>query len=270
MKHSYEEIRSAMFDVLAENASTSHPLDQYHNLKIETGRRLDFLDGTPPRRHSSNPADTALSHEDAETFREAFWDLFRFGVITLGKNESNQNFPCFRLTKLGERAANEGDIYFVVNTEDFEKRIRKEIPNIDDTTILYLRESFQAFRSGCLISSAVTLGVAAEHIFQVLLDHLESAPNHTTRFKKAFSERTILKKIDGFTKIAHPDIPSYPKELKESFYTHFLGIQSIIRVCRNDSGHPTGKIIDREQAFVNQRLFIPFGKTIHQLIDYYK
>ena len=270
MSHSYEEIRSATFEVLSGRASTSYLLDQYSHLKIEVGKALDEYDKLPPKQPCSYPADSALTKEDAETLREVFWDLFRQGILTLGKDEINNAFPFFRVTSYGVKAVREGDTYFISDTTVFEQRVKSEIPNIDDISILYLKESFQAFRSGCLISSAVMLGVAAEHLFQLLLDQLESNPNYSSKFRSVFRERAILRKIDKFKAIIANDKALFSQDIRESFDTQFLGIQSMIRIYRNESGHPTGKIIDREQAFVNLRLFIPFGKMVHYLLNHYK
>ena len=79
-----------------------------------------------------------------------------------------------------------------------------------------------------------------------------------------------MKKIDKFKAIITPEKATFSQDVKESFDTQFLGIQSLIRIYRNESGHPTGKVIDREQAFVNLRLFIPFAKTVHSLMEHYK
>lgn len=270
MSHSYEEIRSATFEVLSGRAGAIHSLDQYWHLKIEVGKVLDKYDNLPPKPASSYPADSAITEADAEILREVFWDLFRQGILTIGKDESNNAFPFFRVTSFGAKAVREGDTYFISDTAVFEQRVRSEIPNVDDISVLYLKESFQAFRSGCLISSAVMLGVAAEHLFQLLLDQLESDPNQSSRFSSVFQQRTILKRIEKFKNIIAADKASFREDTRESFDTQFLGIQSIIRIYRNESGHPTGKVIDREQAFVNLRLFIPFGKMIHYLMNYYK
>lgn len=270
MNHSYEEIRSAAFDVLAGRGHAQHSLDQYPHLKIEVGKVIDEYDQTPPKPPSSHPADSALNKADSEILREVFWDLFRQGIVTLGKDEINNTFPCFLLTSFGKKAVSEGDVYFITDTTEFERRIKDEIPKIDDVSLIYLKESFQAFRSGCLVSSAVTLGVAAEHMFQLLLDQLESNAEQAVRFKNVFKERTILRKIDKFKGVIASEKASFPQDLRESFDTQFLGVQSLIRIYRNESGHPTGRIIDREQAFVNLRLFLPFGKMVHCLMKYYE
>ena len=87
MSHSYEEIRSATFEVLSGRVKTTYSLNQYQNLKIEVGKVLDAYDKLQPKPPSRYPADDALTKEDAETLREVFWDLFRQGILTLGKDE---------------------------------------------------------------------------------------------------------------------------------------------------------------------------------------
>jgi hypothetical protein len=270
MRHSYEEIRAAAFQVLSERTRATHSLDEYPHLKIEVGKVLDAYDKVPAKLPRSYPADDALSREDAESLREVFWDLFRQGILTLGKDEGNNTFPFFRITSFGAKAVQDGDIYFISDTTAFEQQVRGEIPDIDAISLLYLKESFQAFRSGCLLSSAVMLGVTAEHLFELLLDQLTSDPKHSPRFSSVFKERSILSKIDKFKIVIAADKTSFPKDVKETFDTQFLGIQSIIRTYRNESGHPTGRVIDRDQAFINLRLFIPFGKMVHQLMKHYK
>ena len=56
--------------------------------------------------------------------------------------------------------------------------------------------------------------------------------------------------------------------MKEDLDTNFSGILSIIRNFRNQSGHPSGKIIDREQAYILLQLFPPYCKKMYQLMDF--
>jgi hypothetical protein len=65
-------------------------------------------------------------------------------------------------------------------------------------------------------------------------------------------------------------IKSIPAEIREDLDTHFAGILSVIRTFRNQSGHPTGKIIDREQTFVLLQLVIPYSKKLYQLMVFFK
>ena len=81
--------------------------------------------------------------------------------------------------------------------------------------------------------------------------------------------RTVLQKINKFKNILDQQLHNLPAEVKEDLDTNFAAILSVIRTFRNQSGHPTGKIIDREQAYVLLQLFIPYAKKMYQLMDYY-
>jgi hypothetical protein len=140
---------------------------------------------------------------------------------------------------------------------------------IDDVTVLYLKEAMQSFRTGCVLASTVMLGVATEHTFLLLVDTIENNATHAPTFASVGHQRTVLQKVNKFRNIMDQELRGLPAETKEDFDTHFAGILSIIRTFRNQAGHPTGKIIDREQAYVLLQLFIPYCKKMYQLMAHY-
>jgi hypothetical protein len=233
------------------------------------GKALRDRDGAPEPAPGAYPADSALDNADADLFLEVFWDLFRDGVITLGLNDSNKEFPFFRVTARGRNLLGGGGEYFLYDVSGFEKQIKAEIPDIDPTTLLYLKEALQAFRSGCILASTVMLGVATEHTFLLLLETIDQNEAHSATFASIAKERGILRKINRFKNIIEQNKKTVPRDLLEDFDTHFLGIQSLIRGFRNESGHPSGKVIEREQAFVNLQLFVSFGRKVYQFIKHY-
>lgn len=144
------------------------------------------------------------------------------------------------------------------------------MPNVNDVTLQYLKEAMQAFRSGCILSATVMLGVATEHTFLLLLEVLEGNATHQKTFAAVFPERTVLQKFNKFRNILDTMLKTLPAEIKEDLDTHFAGILSVIRTFRNQSGHPTGKIMDREQTFVLLQLFITYCKKQYQLMQFFK
>lgn len=272
MSHSPEEIRAAALDVLAGRVPCSYVLNEYPHLKIGVGSALRERDGLPPATPTTYPADSALEREDADTFLEVFWDLFRDGIITLGydSSASRSNFPFFRVTSRGKRVLSGENSYFLHDVTRFESQVRAEIPEIDQTSLIYLKEALQAFRAGCILSSTVMLGVATEHTFLLLLETIAQNTTRASTFASVQEERTTLRKINKFKSIIDQTRRSFPQGLLEDFDTHFLAIQSLIRTFRNEAGHPTGKLIDREQAFINLQLFIPFGRKAYELIAHFK
>lgn len=271
MDHSFEEIRSVALDLLAGRERTSDELSQYQSLLVAIAQVFERREGNPHQRsyQGGGMFGPSLSANDRELFLEVFWALFREGIITLGLNDSNREFPFFRVTEYGRRIVAHGQAYFFHDVSSYERLVRSEIPAIDETTVLYLKEAMQSFRAGCVLAATVMLGVATEHTFLLLLEKIEENPSHSATFANVANERTILQKVNKFKNILDQQTRSLSPDLREDLDTHFAGILSIIRTFRNQSGHPTGKIMDREQAYVLLQLFIPYCKKMYQLRTHY-
>ena len=270
MNHTYEEIRNATLDILAGRETSSYDSSQYSHLLIGVAEVFQRREGTRPAQHSIlSSGEGRLSAPDAELFLEVFWDLFRHGIITLGCNDSNREFPFFRVSSFGRRILEEHQAYFFHDVSSYTKLLTDAVPNLDPVTLLYLQESMQAFKAGCLLSSSVMLGVAAEHTFLLLIEAIEQNPTHSSTFAAVSKLRMILPKLNKFKSILDQQLTSLPAEIKEDLDTHFAGIMSIIRNFRNQSGHPSGHLIDREQAYILLQLFVPYCKKMYQLKAFY-
>jgi len=269
MQHSYEEIRAAALDILSgreKNLPYDHT--QFGNLGIGVAEVFARREepGVPP--FGSRSAHH-LSSADGEIFLEVFWDLFREGVITLGLNDMNKEFPFFRLSRLGKRLIENQDTYFFHDVGTYSALLQSQIPKIDAVTLLYVKEALQAFRAGCLLSSTVMLGVATEHTFNLVLEAADKS-QHSREFASANKERSMLARLDKFRRILDQKRKSLPQGVREDLDTNFSGLQSIIRNFRNQSGHPTGQIVEREQVYVLLNLFVPYCRKMYQLIEYFK
>jgi hypothetical protein len=265
MNHTYEEIRQCILDVLAGRERGRYGFTQYRNLQITVAEV--FLRRENPSR--SIQGESRLSPDDQDLFLEVFWDLFRQGIITLGLNDANPDFPFFRVSSTGSKILSGQEPYFFHDLSSYEKVIKESIPNINSITLIYLKEAMQSFLSGCMLASSVMLGVAVEHSFLQLLETIEHNNRHSEIYKNSFAQRTILQKFNKFRNITDQNIKALPSELKEDLDTNMSGILSMIRNFRNESGHPSGKIIGREQCYVLLHLFIPCCKKIYDLIDFF-
>lgn len=268
MPHSYEELRAAALDILAGREQVPYQPNQYEHLSLGLGQVFARREGRIQPGHFG--ATYPLDAQDLELLLELFWDLFRQGIISLGANDANRQFPFFHLTRLGHQLAQGQEAYFFHDVSSYEAAIRREVPAIDATTLVYLKEAMQAFRAGCMLSATVMLGVSTEHSFELLVDHLENHQVHKVTFAPVFAERGLLRRFNKCRSIIDSQAKALPPAIKEDLDTHFAGILSVIRTYRNESGHPTGKIIDREQTFVLLQLFIPYCKKQYQLLEHFK
>lgn len=268
MDHSYEEIRDVVLDLLSGRVDeTKYGLNQFENMLRSVAEVFQRRGSSQELNRNS---EALLTVADRELGRDVFWDLFRVGIITLGSNDNNREFPFFRISHYGQKVLEEEESYFFYDVSSYEKAIKKEVPKIDGKTLVYLKEAMQAFRAGCLLSSSVMLGVATEHTFLLLIETIEGSEKHQSIATAVNKERGILQKVNKFKNRVGQEIKTLPAEVKEDLDTHFAGILSVIRIYRNESGHPSGKIIDREQMYVLLNLFISYCKKMYQLIDHYR
>jgi hypothetical protein len=264
MDHSYEEIRAAALDVLAGREQVPYEPSQYQHISIGVAEVFARRE-RPVSETTGSRQPFHLSPADRELFLEVFWDLFRQGIITLGLNDSNREFPFCRLSRLGQRLVSNQDTYFFHDVSSYTKWLQQAVPSVDPVTLLYVQEALQAFRSGCILSSTVMLGVATEHTFLQVLEAAEQSPTHSKDFAPAAKERMILHKLNKFKSVLDRKFGDLTPEIREDLDTQFAGILSIIRAFRNQAGHPTGRIVDREQAYVLLQLFIPYCRKMYLL-----
>jgi len=264
MDHSFEEIRKIAIHLLSGRETHKWDLTQYENFKLSIAEFIGKREGI-----QSNGRSYTLSEKDKDLCLEIFWDLFRQGVITLGLDDNNRAFPFFRISSFGKKILDNETVYFFHDLSSYEKLILEEIPDIDDTTRLYLKEAMQAFFVECRLSSSVLLGVAIENALECLYDSINANVKYKDHFKKVRDERSLLSRFNKFKNKLTEINKELPPEIRSDLDTNLSMIVSIIRNYRNESGHPSGKIISREQCYVNLQLFIPCCKKIYELKKFF-
>jgi hypothetical protein len=206
-----------------------------------------------------------LHPHDAELVRDVFWDLFRQGFITLGMNDGNPQWPFFRLSHFGENTLKTQSPYGFHDTGSFLTLVRAEVPDISPEAVTYLTEAVSAFYAGCLLASCVMLGVAAEAEFLRLAEVASNNPTRGQIFSVVNKQVPIRQKLAKFQECLRPLIPRLPYQATEDLDTNFVMIQSVLRIARNDAGHPTGSTPRREQVYVYLQLFVPFARQLMRL-----
>ncbi|HEY6346904.1 MAG TPA: hypothetical protein VIY49_35900 [Bryobacteraceae bacterium] len=180
VQHTYEELRDTVVDILLKRAVVAYEPSQWRELQAAVAEVFSKKEnpagaarGYPPPR---------LHPNDAELVRDVFWDLFRQGFITLGLNDSNEQWPWFRLSHLGERALKTQSPYRFHDTNSFLALVQREVPDISSEASIYLAEAVTAFYAGCSLASCVMLGVAAEAEFLRLAEVTINSQDHGQRF----------------------------------------------------------------------------------------
>jgi hypothetical protein len=65
------------------------------------------------------------------------------------------------------------------------------------------------------------------------------------------------------------DLGSIPLNLSKNIELNITAILQIIRLTRNDPGHPKGKRIEQEDWYQNLVIYANAHRKLHQLKDYF-
>ena len=261
-QHGYEELRVLVVDELL--ARTCSNFDELLE-KVGQGilRRHNRWPLPPDEKGMIYRGATAYLHPyDGLTILEVFWDLFRQGIITLGKDTANPGWPWFRLSRFGE-SINRQRVFRFHDTASYITMIKTYDPDISPDGVLYLEEAAASFYAKCLLSASVMLGVAAETEFLRVLGAATSSAHWASIFAPVNKAQFIRGKIQKFQTILSSHRHSLPHNLTEELDTNLSMIQSVLRLARNDAGHPSGSPAPtREQVYVNMQLFGPFSRQL--------
>jgi hypothetical protein len=223
--------------------------------------------GSNPGRHASYH----LSRNDQTRVQDIFWDLLIEGVVRPGLGDgTNNDLPHFHVTDRGKAALSEASPS-PYDPDGYLRRLRADIPAIDPVIVTYLEESLHTFRINCLLSSTVTLGCASEKALLLLLEAYARAlePTRATRFRKDTDGKMIKQQFDVFQKRLDDHLRGkLDRELLADLETRLLGVFSMIREVRNEAGHPSGRVPEREVCYANLTVFPSYLRKVYDLIGW--
>tara|TARA_E500000318_G_scaffold35918_1_gene34987 strand:+ start:266 stop:1078 length:813 start_codon:yes stop_codon:yes gene_type:complete len=205
----------------------------------------------------------------SEVFREAFWHILVRGIIMPGINVGNPSLPWFKLTSYGESHVRDAATLFH-DEASFVHDLETKFPAIPRLAVSYAGEAMKAYRSDCLRSSAVMLGVSLETIIDFLLESTCKSEQFAEHFSRVKEEPSLLRRIHKFQAKLQEVKRDVPRNVLENTDVLFEGISAIIRTSRNEAGHPTNVDIPRDLAFANMRLFVSFCEKIYAYVQFFE
>jgi len=263
--HSYEELRAVVIDILLGKEKIKNGAGNYRYLSAGVGEVL-VRRGAPYTDMQQYSGDIRMDDREVELVRDIFWDLFRQGLVTIGRDDMNDAWPNFRLSHNADQTLGKASPYRFHNAASYLTLVKTEAPDISPDTEEYLNQAIATYYTDCLLASCVMLGVAAEIEFFRLIDTGAASVTHRSLFLPASKERQLRQKIQKF----QTALPSLPKTLVsqagEDLDTHINAIQSLLRIARNKAGHAlANRTVSREQMYVNLQMFVPFVGHVERL-----
>jgi hypothetical protein len=212
-----------------------------------------------------------MPREDREKARHIVWELILQGVLMSGHDEFNPNLPFVLITTHGKEVLNSGEL-LPYDPDGYLRTLKSEIQNLDPIIEDYVFESLQAYQKGLMLSCAVMLGGASEKAFLIFLQNFTNALTNSAE-KKRFQElQECIKtkyKFDQAKNKLMSIRSTLPKELGNELEFQFDGIFNLIRLSRNDAGHPSGRKVGRDEAFAYLIIFKKYCRKVYDLTDYF-
>lgn len=213
----------------------------------------------------------------SDPVRGVIWELIIQGIVIpgsgLGSGAGSPELPSFQVTDWGKKCLAEGE-FTPYDTGEYVERLTKKVPYVGPKVLLYLTESLNSFRGGSYLSSAVMLGVAAETVLLQLRDAVLAALDSKTKKDKFTADtngRPAKRIYDEVRKRLDPLIAQISRDLgKEDITAELAGIFDLIRKTRNEAGRPTGRGIEREEAFALLQLFPSYCAVSYFVVDWLK
>jgi hypothetical protein len=260
------QIRSLMltinFDSLASGALTLGRIGEIvHGLAVDKRileRKLEF--------NAANDLERII--------REVAWEFVVQGIFApgAGPGYSSTDFPHLHLTDYGRECLRAKEI-IPEDPDNYLKGVSGYGAAVDSTTLLYLGEALSSFQHRNFLSTVVMVGVAAESVLLKLVDAITVALPTTERKEKFAKETDTIKTQrihDAVVNRLKSSQTPFPPDLQDVWEGHIDGIFDIIRRTRNDSGHPKGRRMERDETRALLLLFPPYCKTAHALIEWLK
>jgi len=207
------------------------------------------------------------SHAEAEKAhriaRELLQEFVNNNLLFIGYGD-NEGFPWLTLTTHGVECIKTSEM-LPFDPNGYLVSVQSRVPGLDAVTMTYLREAISTFNREFYLSASVALGVAAEALILRMIDSYIAAfadPQRKANAEKRYEGKQLRAQYGVFKQDFASLRPSLPPELYGDFETHLDSIFQLIRVTRNDSGHPSGTVPERAVVAANLQAFPYFAQRV--------
>jgi len=203
-----------------------------------------------------------LPEEDQKSIRSIVWQLVGLGILTPRSIQDPVN-QFFELSSYGVEVLRE-ETPSPYDPFGFIKRLADDAPHLESETMEYVQEAVETFLGRHFRAAAVMTGLASENEILKLIDlfggTLEQGARST--FDQAIRRcRNLKEKFDYLYNRLYQVRGELPADIQE-LDTWLAGTFQVIRLTRNDAGHPTGQKPSREAVYANLNLFLTYARYL--------
>ncbi len=201
-----------------------------------------------------------------ELITQTLWSLIGRGLIYIDMWQPAPANWEWRLTEAGT-ATTKDEQFNPDDPELYMARLRSNTPNMSDLVAVYAAEAVRCYTHECYLASAVMLGVASEAAFmEMAQSSIPWLQSSGASLKKVLDDprQPYVRKFEEFRKRIEPRKADLPDELADGMSLTFDAVLDLLRIRRNDSGHPTGKPMLREDQYISLQMFGRYLQRLYQ------
>lgn len=145
------------------------------------------------------------------------------------------------------------------------RRLRAHVPPIDPVALGYVEEALRAFNARCYLAASVMLGVVSEQVVSQLAHTVADALPGAAKLRTLVRSPKVTQfsRFQELRKQLEPMRPHLPDGLADTLTLD--AVADLLRVTRNDSGHPTGRHIDEDTAYTHLQMGARYLQKMTQL-----
>jgi hypothetical protein len=186
---------------------------------------------------------------------EALWGLVSDGLVYLDpEGQPPTDNWRWKLSERGMQAA-AGGPWEPRDLERYLRTLRRRVSELDPVALRYVEGALRAFNARCFLASSVMLGVALEQVFTSLARSVVKAQGKAAaRLQRTLDDPRISQRqrFNELRKLLEPLRPQLPDDLGDNLTID--AVADLLRITRNDAGHPTGRDVDEDTAHVNLQM----------------
>lgn len=244
-----QAIHQTLLEVIKEKSEIPNSSLQSGSVLKDTAQRL----GTFGKR------------DQEQALLTAWYDQFRNGLLSWGKNLSNPDPPFCHLTDKG-RVALRHLSRDPANPDGYLEYLLS-VGELSPIAESYAKEALHAYNSSCFRATSVMIGCAAESLILELRDAFVARLGGLGRsVPKKMNNWRIKAVLEAIKKALDDQKGDMDAKLRESCEAYWPAFTQQIRAARNEAGHPASLESANEQTVHASLLIFPELSLLTQQI----
>ena len=196
------------------------------------------------------------------------WSLIGQGLAYIDYSQPASAHWELQITANGRAVVNDERI----NPDDpagYMQNLDSEVPDLSKIVRQYVHEALRAYNARLYRSSVAMLGVASEaavlEVAAALAQTLREEKRRQYLEQLEAPNRSYNAKFEDFRKKLESRTDSMPEELTTNLDLTMNSVGELLRVYRNNVGHPTGQAASRHDCFTFLHMFVQYAKRLYAI-----